>query len=187
MPDNVVRTYFKEQRTGPLFSRGTARGGDVTRDIMRATANDIATAFIKAAGEDIKGAGKFGSRWTDGFTANVTQGGGNIRLDIDHQVPYFSTFTKTTTIQGKPMLWIPLSFAADAIGKRARDYGPLFRVDRRGGKAPLLFSFGQKPAEPKYFGKSSVTIPQKFHTFEIARAVAARAGEFFKTRLGKVK
>ena len=49
MPSNVVRTYFKKQRTGPLFSRGTARGGDVTRDIMRATANDIAAAFIKEA------------------------------------------------------------------------------------------------------------------------------------------
>ena len=186
MPQNVVRTYFKEQRTGPLFSRGTARGGDVTREIMQATANDIATAFIKAAGDDVKSAGKFGSRWTEGFTANVTQGGGNIRLDINHQVPYFSVFTKTTTIQGKPLLWIPLSFANDAVGKRARDYGPLFRVDRNGGKAPLLFSFGNNPA-PKYFGKSSVTIPKKFHTFEIARAVAARAGEFFKTRMGKVK
>ncbi len=186
MPDNIVRTYFKEQRTGPLFSRGTARGGDVTRDVMRATANDIATAFIKAAGDDIKGAGKFGSRWTEGFTANVSQGGGNIRLDIDHRVPYFSVFTKTTTIQGKPMLWIPLSFATDAIGKRARDFGPLFRVNRLGGKAPLLLSFGKKP-EPKYFGKTSVTIPQKFHTFEIARKVAAQAGEFFKARMAGVK
>jgi hypothetical protein len=51
-PQNVVRTYFKEQRTGPLFSRGTARNGDVTHDIM---CSDIATAFIKAAGEDITG------------------------------------------------------------------------------------------------------------------------------------
>ena len=49
MPENVVRTYFKEQRTGPLFSRGTARGGDVTRDIMRATAEDIPFTFVKEA------------------------------------------------------------------------------------------------------------------------------------------
>ena len=46
MPDNVVWTFFKEQRTGPLFSRGTARGGDVTRDVMRATAEPCELAPV---------------------------------------------------------------------------------------------------------------------------------------------
>lgn len=183
MPEMVIRTYVQEQRTGPLFSRGTAgRKGPLVRDIMRTTATDIAAEFMKEAAEDIRGAGKFGSRWTNGFSVQVSEGGGNIRLDISHAVPYFNVFTKQTTIQGKPLLWIPLSFATDAQGIRARDYGPLFRVDRAGGKAPLLLSW-TKPAIPKYFGRSSVTIPQKFRTFEIAAAIARKAGDLFKKRM----
>ena len=190
MPRANLRVYVQERRTGPLFSRGTGWSGDVIRDVMRATATDLSRQFMEQAALDIRGAGKFGSRWTNGFTASLSEGGGNIRLDITHQVPYFNVFTKTTVINGKPLLWIPLSFASDAIGKRARDFGtPLFRVNRS-GKAPLLFSWTpgvSNSAAPKYFGKQSVTIPQKFHTYEIARKVVASAGEAFAERMRNVR
>lgn len=186
MPRNVIRTYVQERRTGPLFSRGSGNLGSVVTEAMEATATDIVREFMKRAAADISGAGKFGSRWTNGFTANVSRGGGNVRVDISHQVPYFNVFTKTTTIQGKPMLWIPLGHdaAKDAQGIRARDYpGRLFRVNRKDGKSPLLLTWA-KPAVPKYHGQTSVTIPKKFHTFEIARDVMKEAGPLFKRRMG---
>jgi hypothetical protein len=67
-------------------------------------------------------------------------------------------FQEGRVIHGKPLLWIPLSFS-DAVGIRARDYGPLFRVDRS-GKSPLLLS--PKDGEPKYSGHEQITIPKKF-------------------------
>jgi hypothetical protein len=139
-------------------------------------------AEIKTRGDaDIKQAGNFGSRWTDGFHVNVTEGGGHIRIAATEDVPYWRVFQYGAVIHGKPLLWIPLSFAADAQGIRASEYpGRLFRVDRA-GKAPLLLAPG-KPAQPKYFGKESVTIPKKFHLIEIGRDVSRRVKDFYTNR-----
>jgi len=140
-------------------------------------------AEIKKQGvEDIKAAGKFGSRWTDGLKVDVTEGGGNIRVAVREEAEHWQVFQFGAIIHGKPLLWIPLSFATDAQGIRARDYpGQLFRVNRKNGKAPLLLTPG-KPAQPKYFGKESVTIPKKFHLIEITRATAKRLKEFYSSR-----
>lgn len=79
-------------------------------------------------------------------------------------------------IRGRPMLWIPLSFAEDAQGVRARDFpGGLFRVDRKKGGAPLLLSI--KDRQPKYFGKTQVYVPKRFRVIEIIRETARK----FKT------
>jgi hypothetical protein len=65
-------------------------------------------------------------------------------------VKFWRVFQNGAIIHGKPMLWIPLSFAKDAQGIRAKDYpGKLFRVDRKGGLAPLLMtSSGGGKARP---------------------------------------
>jgi hypothetical protein len=125
---------------------------------------ELGALITKLGRADIASAkGKFGKRWTDGFKASVSQGGGNYKVSVTHDVPYWRVFEYGATIKGKPLLWIPLSFATDAKGVRARDYpGQLFRVDRKNGKASLLLAAG-KPAQPKYFGKEQVRIPRKFH------------------------
>jgi hypothetical protein len=175
-----VRVYINGDKVGPTIGRVLATQSDLVREGVQAAAIDFVSAFRARAAADIAGAGKFGSRWTDGFTATVSQGGGNVKIDITHQVPYFNVFQYGATIRGKPMLWIPLSFASDAKGILARNYGRLFRVDRKVG-APLLLAPG-KPAQPKYFGKESVTIPKKFHTVEIAREMAQGFREFYYAR-----
>ena len=175
-----VRVYVNGDKVGPTIGRILATQSDLVREATQAAAVDFVSAFRARAAADIAAAGHFGSRWTDGFTASVTQGGGNIAISISSQVPYFNVFQYGAVIHGKPMLWIPLSFATDAKGIRARDYGQLFRVERKQG-APLLLAPG-KPAQPKYFGKESVTIPKKFHTIEIAREMAAGFREFYYAR-----
>jgi hypothetical protein len=112
----------------------------------------------------------------------ISEGGGNVRLAFTHDVPYFMVFQRGAVIRGKPLLWIPLSFAGDAQGVMARDYpGRLFRVDRKSGAAPLLLA--GNPAEPKYFGKEQVRIPKKFRVIEIIREGARELAEFFKNRM----
>lgn len=175
----TTRVWFDQERTGPLFRRGTKNWlGDTVRDSMRMAAKETAENIVALGRADIASAGRFGSRWMKGLHADVTEGGGNIRIAVTHEVPYWRVFEKGATIHGKPMLWIPLSFAADAQRVWARDYpGGLFRVERA-GKAPLLLSRESK--EPKYFGKESVTIPKKFHLEEIARKAAQQIGDLFK-------
>jgi hypothetical protein len=145
---------------------------------VRAAAQDAADEIKQATKDDVQGAGRFGSRWFP--DAMVRTGGGNVRIDVTEQVPYWRIFQHGGTISGRPLLWIPLGVAGnDAAGVSAKDYGPLFRVDRGGGKAPLLLAPG-RPAQVKYFGKTSVYEPKKFHIIEIVRETAKRMADFFR-------
>lgn len=178
----VGKFSLEGQRIGPLFDRST--GVERIRSAAKEAIVDAANEFVDKAAQDVAGAGNFGRRWTTGFEIDQEDQGDAFFVTIMHRVPYFKVFTKQTVIKGNPLLWIPLSFAKDAQGVRARDFpGPLFRVNRKSGKAPLLMAPG-KPAQAKYFGKESVTIPQKFHTFEIARDVFSRMGDYLRARLG---
>lgn len=177
-----IRFYFDGDRTGPLFQRMTVRQGDRVRAAARAAALDAAADIEEQGAADIKDAGNFGSRWTSGFKATVGEGGGNIKIAVTEDVPYWRVFQYGAVIHGKPLLWIPMSFAADAQGVNASDYpGMLFRVDRKADGLPLLLTPG-KPAQVKYFGKASVTIPKKFHLLEITRNVARNMRDYYNAR-----
>jgi hypothetical protein len=179
-----LRVYVDDKKVGPLFERFNKKKTTLVRKAMVSAAQDMAEEIEFEGQEDISDAGNFGSRWTEGLHADVSEETGAVRIDVTHDVPYWRVFQYGAVIQGKPLLWIPLSFAEDAQGLWARAYpGALFRVDRI-GKAPLLLTPGKpaQPAQPKYFGKSSVTIPKKFHLIEIARGVAKRARDFYTDR-----
>lgn len=181
----AIRIYVDGDRVGPLFKRAVTRQGDKIRAALRAAAQDAAKQIEKEGRADISGAGNFGSRWTDGFNTEVTEGGGNIRINVTEDVPYWTVFQFGKVIRGKPLLFIPFSFAEDAQGVRARDYGgKLFRTTRKSDGLVMLMAPG-KPAQAKYFGKESVTIPKKFHLIEITRSVAKRMGEFYNKRFKK--
>lgn len=170
----AVRITLKNDQVGPKFQVAMKRQAKRARAAMRVALAEAAAEIESLGRADIAAAGRFGRRWIEGFTATVGEGGGHMRVRVEEQVPYWPVFEFGATIHGRPMLWIPLSFATDAQGVRARDYGaPLFRVDRF-GKAPLLMTkTGKGKAEAKYFGKEHVTIPKKFHLREIIRRVAS--------------
>lgn len=181
-----LRITFKNQQLGNRVARSMSRNAIATREAMRVTAREAAVEIKTEGDTDIRSAGNFSKRWTDAFKVDVGEGGGNIRLTVTMEVPYWRVFQHGATIQGKPLLWIPLSFASDAKGVMARDYpAPLFRVDRKSG-APLLMTPGS-PAQAKYFGKESVTIPKKFHLIEIAQRVAKRLRTLYRANLRKAR
>lgn len=149
-------------------------------------ANRQAARDIKREGDrDIRRAGNFGARWTDSFFAEpVPKSGGYTdknSINVGSTIPYFHIHEDGGTIRGKPLLWIPLSFTG--LVMRAREYGRrygLFRVDRKGGKAPLLLSIRDK--QPKYFGAKSVRIPKRFHIKRICRGVMRGFGKLYRDR-----
>jgi len=176
-----IRVAIGREQVGKRFSAGIKRNRDAVLGAMRQTAQDAAVLIEELGRADISAAGKFGSRWTEGFKATVSEGGGFMRIGLTHAVPYWSVFQYGKVIHGKPLLWIPLSFADDAQGVRARDFpGPLFRVDRLSGAAPLLIS---PTGGPKYFGKESVTIPKKFRLLEIAAEVSRTLRDIYRRNL----
>src|SRR5215471_15665364 len=70
----------------------------------------LASGLIEEHGrDDIRQAGKFGTRWTDGLTARVTETKQTVSITVREAVPYWRVFQYGATIRGKPLLWIPLS------------------------------------------------------------------------------
>jgi hypothetical protein len=179
----TLRLYIAGDRAGPKFEASVARQGDRVRASARAAAQDTADTFLERGRADIRSAGNFGPRWTDGLTCKVSEGGANIRIAISEAVPYWRVFQYGATIKAtnaSGLLWIPLDFASDAVGIWPRDYpGGLFRVNRN-GKPPLLLSSDSK--EVKYFGVPQVTIPKKFHLVEIARQTAREMKTAYRAR-----
>lgn len=177
----TIRIFFQGEKIGPQLLRSANKNTKKVLAARRGATEDARDLILKRGRADMRSAGNFGSRWTEGFQGKITEGGGFIRLSFTHAVPYFRVFQRGAVIRGKPLLWIPLSFADDAQGIRARDYpGRLFRVNRKSGKAPLLLAVKDK--QPKYFGKEYVTIPKKFHVIEIIRDVAQHMKELYKKR-----
>lgn len=179
-----VRLNLVGEHIGPQLDRKATKWKQLVNEASRGAAEDVVEYVVPRARQDIAQAGNF-SKWAATFKGKTTEGGGNIRVTFtmgtDHPIKHWRVFEFGATIRGKPLLWIPLSFAADARGKRARDFpGKLFRVDRKAGGAPLLL--GGNPATPKYFGKASVNIPKKFHLREIIRQGAKQLKLFYSNR-----
>lgn len=133
---------------------------------------------IKQQGDsDISRAGNFSSRWTNDFAVEQSKSELGYKISVFFRtISYAMIHEYGGTIYGKPLLWVPLSFAHVKGGPR--DYpGQLFSVNRP-GKNPLLFS--KNDNRPKFVGVKSVRIPQRFHLRDITGNVVQRkAGEFF--------
>jgi len=182
----TIRVVLSGDQIGPQLKKNLTKNKTRVTLAARGAAHDVVDYVVPLAQTDIASAGRFGSRWVTGFKGKVTQGGGhyvvNFTMPTDPPMRYWRVFEHGAVIKGKPMLWIPLSFAKDAKGLRARDYpGKLFRVDRKAGGAPLLL--GGNPVAPKYFGKESVTIPKKFHLRTIIAAGSKQLKLFYTQRM----
>ena len=176
----AIKMSFDGERVGRQWSAQVKRYSERQIVATQVAARRCAENIETRGRQQMKSVGDFGSRrWQEGFQATV-QFLSRVRIVIrvTHRVRYWRVFQYGATIRGKPMLWIPLSFAIDALGRRARDFpGGLFRVDRA-GKAPLLLSSGSR--QPKYFGKTQVRIPKKFRLLEITRQEQRRLGIYFR-------
>jgi hypothetical protein len=142
------------------------------------TALNMIASMIKIRGDaDIQGAGNFSEAYTAGL--KVTVDGNRIITMLDE--PGAGLFETGGTIQGNPLLWIPIS-GTDAAGIQAKNYGGgLFSVNRKAGGVPLLFS--RRDRAPKYFGIASVNIPKKFHLEEIQLDVMSNFKAVFESAL----
>jgi hypothetical protein len=151
---------------------------------MRGAMADAAKEILDRGREDIRSAGNFGSRWTEGLTIDSDLADENkISITLREAVPYWSVFQYGKTIKGRPLLWIPMG-PNEGSGISAKDFpGRLFRVDRLSGGAPLLLSVG-KPAQVQYHGQTSVYIPKKFHLLETCREVASELGALYRKNVG---
>lgn len=129
-------------------------------------------AILTQGRQDIQSAGNFGTRWTEGLTAEIDDEGEKITLTVKHDVPYWSVFQTGKLIRGKPLLWIPLP----GVNPEAR--GDFFQTSKKGNL--LLFKREADGITPLRVGKEQVDIPKKFHLVEICKDVADTLGQLYK-------
>ncbi|HEY1447837.1 MAG TPA: HK97 gp10 family phage protein [Caulobacteraceae bacterium] len=206
-----IRATIDGQQAGATFARALGSYPEKVRAAARLAVKDMAKEIEENGRADIQAAGRFGSRWTSGFQATVTEGGGNIKVAVTEAVPYWTVFEYGADISAKNpsgLLWIQI----DPDNKVwPKDYpGRLFRVERSarskslaqtapktakmlgkvktlaaqfstGDKAPLLMDASSKRVV--YFGKSGVTIPQKFHLRRIVADEMKRLPLLFRDHL----
>lgn len=174
----VTFKFENGDKLGQRFQNRTKRFSEKMIKSTQAAANRAKANIEEQGRANIRSGGNFSSpRWQEGFQAKLSYTSRtDINIRVTHSVSYWKVFEFGAKIFGRPMLWIPLSFAADALGRRARDFGgKLFRVDRI-GKAPLLVA----DDGPKYFGKESVTIPKKWRLREIVKEVSREMKSYYR-------
>lgn len=180
MPANI-RIYLSGERADDLLKRSTTRAGIKVRAAARGAAQDAAELLRGRITADINSAGNLGKRYASGVQVKVGEGGGNIKIAVTNDVPGFDFLNKGGQIEGKPLMWIPISGAGVPPHTPARDYpGRLFQVKRTGGGVPLLMDPADR--KPKYWGAASVTVPQKFHSIDIVNDVASNLATLYKSR-----
>jgi hypothetical protein len=182
----ALRFYFGNQRVGDPFIRSNEAIAARIRDAMRTGARQAADAILIRGKQDIASAGNFGARWTDGLQVKVGQGGGNIRIGVTHNIPYFAVFQEGALIRGKPLLWIPAPWATEAQGLDSpTDYpGRLFKVTNKDGHIYLM---ADADKQVKYIGCSQITVPKKFHIKEIIQEEAHNLKEYYAKRLRQTR
>jgi len=147
--------------------------------LVRAT-EKLGENILKEGRADIAGAGKFGPRWTSGFTYDA--GGGDLErtLTFKHAVSYWRVHQFGAVITGKRgLLWIPLP------GHDAGERGDFFATSKKGNR--LLFRREGKEIVPIRVGKESVRIPKRFHLVEIIVAESKTLGALFRLELASGK
>lgn len=177
----ITLKFEDGSKMGAQFKERVKEYSEDVIKATQATAKETARDIEARGRADIAAGGNFSSpRWQEGWRAKVSyKSRYDLSIRVTHAVKYWKVFEFGAKILGKPLLWIPLSFATGVKGVRARDYASkLFRVDRKNGKAPLLLDYFTK--KPKYFGKESVTIPRKWHLRDIVNNAVKRMPQTYK-------
>jgi hypothetical protein len=177
----MLRITLKGPSVGAQAKRSMA---EVDRQVSLAigmTARKTGSEIRQAVKKNIKSAGNFGPSWFNAVKVDVdpkrgpAERGATIitRFSSGRIGEMAQAFEEGATIQGKPMLWIPLSYTGLTMPawKFAKTSGGLFSVQRQGG-APLLFS--KEDQKPKYFGIEAVHLRKRFNIAEAAQSVVSK-------------
>lgn len=137
----------------------------------------LADNILAEGRSDISGAGRFGPRWTTGFTYDIAGAELERTITFRHAVPYWRVFQFGAVIKGRPLLWIPLP------GVDPGERGDFFATSKKGNL--LLFKKEGRDIRPLRVAKESVRIPKKFHLVEIIVAESKTLGALFRLEVSK--
>lgn len=166
-----MRVRFSSKSVKPQLDESIERAKQRFQQSIDAASETFEENVIREGRADIAAAGNFGSKWTSGFTSEVSGEDGKVKtITFQHSNPLWRVFQSGATIKGKPLLWIPVEPGMP----RAKDFpGRLFEVKRRRKRdTPLLMSADDRRV--KYIGVKKILIRRKFHLLRIIRDEAKK-------------
>jgi hypothetical protein len=144
---------------------------------------DAAALAVKQGRANIAAAG-FSSRWQRALTYNFYPNEGDDPAAlVFHRIPFAGVFERGVTIQGRPLLWLPIEQNLPHGVRSPKQYGRDLVSVNIAGKPPLLFDKFNRLAGPLFFGARSVDIRKRFDLMRIFAAAAERLGEFYRRRI----
>lgn len=185
----MLRMVIEDHGTMKAAADEMTAAGKNVRKAMDYAALSVAVETEAKCRQDIKSAGKFGPAWTSALKSRVskTRTGVQVKTTIAGRGfggRRWRVFQEGATVQGHPLIWIPLSFSSAARIPLSKYLGDLVLVERANGRPPLLIS--TLDHKPKYFGVPTVTIPKKFHLVEIATEVGMDIGNRYLKEFGQL-
>jgi Family of unknown function (DUF6441) len=143
---------------------------------------DAAALAIAEGRANVAGAG-FPARWQAAVRSRFypnKQSGDPAAIVFD-VIPFAGVFETGATIQGRPLLWLPIGGKAGV--RSPRQYpGRLVSVNVR-GKPPLLFDAAKRKLGPLFVGVRTVTLRKRLDIARILKLAAERVGEFYEQRI----
>lgn len=200
--------------------RGQFRGAikEIERPIARAATGAIAEAGLaaKTEGRANIGSAGFGKKWQNALRDKYyPKGRESMRpaVQLYHRIPYADVFETGATIQGKPLLWVPITnnIPAKLSGRRispssyTRLVGPLASVNIPGRKPMLVAKAdrgkkgtrkvslaslrrgargeGNVKSVPVFVGVDAVKLRKRFDLRVVFARVASRLGQLYLKHL----
>ncbi len=186
-----------------VYHVATGQFDKAMREVLTPIAN-AATEAMRDVGEQVKKEGRadiasagFSKKWQNAFRVDVYPKKGvsaGAAAHAYHKIPYAEVFETGATIRGKPLMWVPTSWAPKRSGGKRMDaaaysrmLGPLVSINRP-GRPPMLaapmkgragsavtmskLQKGKGGGEgtvltPILIGLSAVNLRKRFHLYRI--------------------
>jgi hypothetical protein len=153
-------------------------------DAQEAAVQEAAAESVRLGRANIAGAGFTSARWQQGLTSRFYPNPGKDPAAlVYHKLRFAGVFERGVTIQGQPLLWLPIERNLPPDIHSPRQYGkPLVSVNVE-GKPPLLFDKFDRLRGPLFFGTKSVNIRKRFDLYRIFAAVMERMQQFYDRKI----
>ena len=169
-PKVVVKTKGK-------FSDITTKQYKWVRSAVTKAATEVMKNIRKRGYAEIRSAGNFSARSARGLKVYKLRKRANRTVVRSRMNEWLNLFERGATVEGKPLLWIPISGQEDAEAVAPKDYnGKLFRLNRGSGVPLLLSSKGVA----KYYGIESIKEPKLFDIEAVVESEASNVPEYYK-------
>jgi len=157
----------------PAWLTSLTREQGAVAEAAVAALREIAALSVQEGRANIAGSGRFGPKWIEGLqyrTLNATKDGEaslKAKAIIFHKFGIAGGFEYGTTIEGKPLLWIPTTPGAPAASRSGKK---LVSATVRG--QPVLFDAADRDRnrKPLYVGVRSVRLRKRWRITEIVKA-----------------